>query len=552
MLSRLSISNLTVFERAELEFNDRGLVVISGETGAGKTVLTHAIVAIGGADIDSSLIGPHGDEGYAEAEFRGPVPAALADVADEDADSFVLARRVRRTGSRALVDGRSCSAKVLRDGSQSLISLTGQHAARQLVDPAYQRALLDRFGGLEAQRAAVADVHRASLHARAEHQAAREQLAESARREELLRHELDMVRSLDPQPDEEDVLKAERERLRHADDLYRGVHAAVALLCGDEETQAVDMIARASGELLDAGRHDPQLATLGSELDTIADRINEIAREVRGLADHYEADPVRLEEVEQRLSALSDLRRRYGGAEITEILTRIDADARELALLDSADAHLADLQQRVAAAEQAYDAAAAKLSAARRKAAGKLTKATERHLHELGLTGARFHADFEDIDPGGQHGRERVVFSLQANAGMKPAALDRGASGGELSRVNLALLLAAEADSDTALIFDEVDAGIGGDVAHILGRKLKELAARTQVIVITHLAQIAVHADQHFKVQKTSKGRAVTKAEVRSLTGDERDAELARLIGADSSEAKQASELVRRAAGLAA
>ena len=449
------------------------------------------------------------------------------------------------------MDGRSCSAQVLRDAGETLVSLTGQHAARRLVDAAYQRDLLDRFAGLDSQRRAVAGAHRKLGAARTELQAAREQLAESGRREELLRHEIELVRALDPQPGEQDTLNEERARLRHADELFRGVHTALALLSGeDETTPAVDLVARAADELTDAGEHDPQLAAVAGEVADISERLAEAARSLRDLIDAYEADPARLEEVEQRLFAFQDLRRRYGGIEIEQLLERIDADARELELLQNADAHIAALETAVTAAEQAYDTAAGKLTQARKTAAGKLSKATETHLHELGLTGARFLVEFEAITPG-PYGTEKVSFMLQANKGLKPAALDRGASGGELSRVNLALLLAAEADAG-CLIFDEVDAGIGGEVAHVLARKLRALSEHTQVIVITHLAQIAVQADRHFKVEKSAGSGKTVRARVRELDTDDRDREIARLIGADQTEATQAADLVRRAAGLIA
>jgi DNA repair protein RecN (Recombination protein N) len=284
---------------------------------------------------------------------------------------------------------------------------------------------------------------------------------------------------------------------------------------------------------------------------TVADAaevIAEAARSARDLGDSYEGDPARLDEVEQRLSAILDLRRRFQGFDIESILVRTDEAERELAEIEGGDERLATLEAGASHARADYEALAATLSAKRKVAAKRLETATEGHLNDLGLTGAKLVVGLE-IESAGVRGNERVRMLLAANRGLEPVPLDKGASGGELSRVNLALLLAASAERGT-WIFDEVDAGIGGATAHVVAAKLKALSEHVQVIVVTHLAQIAVVADHHLVVRKDESGdyAATTVFELESKT--ERETELARLIGADANDehaAATAAKLLRDA-----
>jgi DNA repair protein RecN (Recombination protein N) len=551
MLERLRVDNLALFERAELTLQPKpSLIAITGETGAGKTVLTQAVRLISGEGADAGLIGPFAGEAYAEAEFACPPPAVVAELADEDADHITLARRLRASGSRALVCGRAASAGQLQDAAADLICLTGQHAARRLVDAAFQRDLLDRFAGLDELRERVRDAYRAWRTAERQLQQLRERVADNARRERQLRNDIEFVEQLNPTPGEEEQLEAERNRLRYAEQLAVAAHAAAELLNGDDETTAVSTVGRAAAELDRGSEHDHRLAELAADAHAICDQLTELARSARELTDSYDSDPRRLAEIEQRLSDLRDLRRRFAGADIATILDQVQ---RDRALLEELDAGAQLLEEKQRAAEHAaaaYHHAAQQLSGKRKASASKLARATEAHLADLGLAEAKLHITVEPAGKPSAHGLDRVSFALAANAGMRPAPLDRGASGGELSRVNLALLLASGRNTGT-LIFDEVDAGIGGEVAHRLARKLRELAQTCQVIVITHLAQIAVQADRHYFISKDTRG-GVTRATVELLDSEQRrSAEIARLVGADSADAdaaRAARELVTQGA----
>jgi DNA repair protein RecN (Recombination protein N) len=548
MLTRLLVSNLTVIDRAELELSG-GLTAITGETGAGKTMLTHAVRLVAGDRTSAHLIGPRREEAYVEAEFSDPAPPALGNVVDPD-EALVLARRLRREGpTRALASGRACSADQLKAAAGELISLTGQHAARQLTKSTVQLALLDQAGNHEALLANVSSAWadwQSSARALADLQS---QLAERGNREQLIRHEVQLIREVAPEPHEQDTLEAEIARLQHADGLQQAVQLAAAALLDSDENPIVDQIARVLSEVSSVSEHDERLQQIAVEIDAAYEQLSSAARQARALSDRYDSDPQRLQEANHRLSQLTDLRRRYHGMTVAEILERCETLEQEIATYDSGDTRVSELSNQVSAAETAYSRAAEKLRSSRQRTARRLMKTVDRHLRELALAGAQLTVEFETATPSST-GTDRVTFLLAANRGLAPAPLDSGASGGEMSRVNLALLLAVTPSSGT-FIFDEVDAGIGGEVAHQVAAKLRALAETAQVIVITHLAQIAVHADHHFVVEKREREQ-LTQTRVRLLRDeDARTRELARLIGANAeseADAQAAVELVRNAA----
>jgi DNA repair protein RecN (Recombination protein N) len=553
MLSRLLVDNLLVIGHAELELGP-GLTIITGETGAGKTMLTTAIRLVGGEKADGALVGPRGDEAYVEAEFDDEVPSALADVADPS-EVLVLARRLRKEGNaRALCCGRSCSAEQLRAATDELISLTGQHAARRLVDAGVQMDILDGSAHLFAERELVGEAYRCWHERERELTALRTLLADGERRLELLRLDVESVRALAPTPGEEEELASARERLRHVDALRSATLTAAQLLDGgddgDGDVSALTALALAERELVAAGAHDPQIAELASTLADASETVLDVVRNVRVLAEAYDSDPARLDEIESRLRAITDLRRRFQGLDIESILVRAEAAEVELSEIEGGDERAQALEAECEHAKSAYDQAATKLSQARKLAAKQLVVATERHLHDLGLAGAKLLVELPPAAASAR-GSESVHMLLVANPGLEPAALDKGASGGELSRVNLALLLAGRPARGT-WIFDEVDAGIGGATAHVVATKLKDLAEHTQVIVVTHLAQIAVRADHHLVVSKDSGGEFASTVVRELVSESERERELARLIGADADDqaaAQTAAQLLRDAAG---
>jgi len=542
MLRRLVVDNLTVIKHAELEL-EPGLTCITGETGAGKTMLTQAVRLVSGEKADARLVGGSGEEAYVEAAFDDSVPQVLVDVVSSD-EELVLARRLRKTGSaRALCSGRSCSADQLREATDELISLTGQHAARRLVDNKIQLALIDASGSLEDKRDKVALSYQAWRQVSDELRSLQEALGDRIRHTEMLEHEISLVRSLDPQPGEKQELEEERERLAHVEGLRGATALASHLLNGDEG--AADKAGQALRELENVSAHDPDVLKLTETVQTALEEMQDSAREAQRLADTYDADPMRLTEIEQRLSAFNDLKRRFAGLDIPDILAKTEQSEAELLTLEEGDERLEKLEEDERKAQDQYDKVAKELRAKRQKAAQALRKKTEGHLSDLGLQEAKLLITFID-NPPSSTGIDKVEIMLQANPNLDATPLDKGASGGELSRVNLALLLGAS-DSKGSWIFDEVDAGIGGATAHVVASKLKALSATCQVIVVTHLAQIAVQADHHFVLKKEAGETSVHKITAK----EDIERELARLIGADSDDkdaAKSAADLLRKAA----
>jgi DNA repair protein RecN (Recombination protein N) len=534
MLNTLRLHNVAVLREAAVEFSP-SLTVITGETGAGKSVLLGSL----------RLIGAHADELYVEAEFSGQVPVALRDLTDDGGDQFILARRVKTNGSRALVDGRGCSAQVLADASEDLFTLTGQHAARRLVSASFQRELLDRYGASRDQASTVSSLYKQWRETVKEREAMSKQIAETRLREELLRHEVKMLDELGPRPGEDKQLHAELGKLANATELIQSAETAAGLISDDDQC-ATSMLIAAVGELQNAARHDESFEVFVETLQSALDQISETARDLRSVSESLDTDPERLEFVHHRLQSINDLQRRYGTDDLQEILERVAKQADDLQELDNAERILADLEAKVSSLHEEFIAAASALSDLRRAGAEKLTAAVDVELHSLGLEGAHFAVILVQVDPG-PNGAEEIRFELAANKGLASVPLDKGASGGELSRVNLALLLAVS-NKGGVFVFDEVDAGIGGETAHILGKKLKQLAETSQVIVITHLAQIALHADRHYKVEKDMTD-ALTTTVVRELVSSEdRDKEIARIMGATDAQATEASTLVRAAA----
>jgi DNA repair protein RecN (Recombination protein N) len=539
VLRRLAVDNLAVIGHAELGL-EAGLTAITGETGAGKTMLAQAVSLMSGQKADSSLVGPDGDEAYVEAEFDDPIPEALAAVADPD-DALILARRLRSGSSRALCGGRSCSAEQLKEAASALIAITGQGAARRLASPQAQLALVDAKGSLDGLRDETGVAYKRLREAEGALARAREGGTELARRMEMLRHELDLVRSLDPQEGEERSLGDEHGRLANAEALGTTAAASSEALSGDDGL--ADQLARVQRELEGASEHDANMGRLAAELEGAVAAVREVASAAQDLADGYEADPARLEAIGDRLEALRDLRRRFGGKEVAGILAQAQQDEDELEGIDVSEERMAELEAERERAESSYTDVAMRLRKSRRKAATSMAKEAHGHLAELGLGEAHLHVEWQETEPG-EGGSDRVHILLQANAGLEATPLDKGASGGELSRVSLALLLASGSHRGT-WIFDEVDAGIGGQTAHVVAAKLKALSSLCQVITITHLAQIAVQADHHFVIHKEA-GRACV---VELSSDEEREVELARLMGTGAEDAQEAASLMRAAAG---
>jgi DNA repair protein RecN (Recombination protein N) len=535
MLARLSIHNLALIERAELELS-AGMNVLTGETGAGKTMLAQAIGLLTGAPPGSGMVGPFADEAYVEAEFDlpselldDPALAAVAGLRPEGEETLVVARRLTSGGrSRALVWGRSCARADLEALGERLIEMSSQHEARRLARPARQLELLDAFAGTGELTAEMSAAWRALRAAESALESARGEAADAARRRLDLEDLVARVDQLAPAAGEPDALRAERERLRHLDELSAAAGTAAELLSPADGEGARELAAQAALELSAVTEFAPELAEVAGTLDDIATRIQEAAVDLRGHLAGLEADPARLEHVEARLEAFAQLERRYA-APLAEVVQQAGAARRTLERLESSTEELARLEAGAAAADGAARDCAVRLTAARSEAAEPFARAVEAELADLGMAAAVFTARVEAAEMGAR-GADRAVLELAATPTLPAGPVAETASGGELSRIALAIRVAARAGGGPGiLLLDEVDAGIGGRTARAVADKLAALAQGAQLLVITHLPQIARAADAHFQVEKPDDGAA----RVVRLGGDEVVEELARMLGGD-------------------
>ncbi len=534
MLRRLSIRDVVLVDRLELDFTG-SLGVLTGETGAGKSILLDALGLALGARAEARLIRKGADKAQVRAAFELPEGhPALAALAERDLAaerSLILRRVVSADGrSRAYVNDEPVSAGLLASLAAELVEIHGQHETQGLLNPATHRALLDCFAGHADLLTAVRDAWQALAAARTEETEARAAMEQARRDEELLRHEAAEIEAFDPRPGEEEALAGERRFLAAGAKLAGALDDAEARLNADGGVEAavngaLRALERARADA--AGRFDAAVAALERAAMETADALAEI----RDAAASLTGEPGRLQVVEDRLFGLRALARKHGVA--ADELARHGADlAARLAAIEETDAELARLAKAVAAAADAYDRAADRLSASRAKTARRLETAMSRELPPLKLEKARFRVALTPLDDErrGADGAERVTFEIAANPGTEPGPLNKVASGGELARIMLALrvVLAGEGTAPT-LVFDEVDSGISGATADAVGERLARLGARLQVLVVTHSPQVAARGVQHLRVEKSA-GRDRARTLVAELEPSERREEIARML----------------------
>ncbi len=546
MIEALRIAGLAIVERAELEFGP-GLCALTGETGAGKSIVLGALALLAGARASADAVRDGCDEAVVEAVFRTQgVPALEAELARrglEIADHELVVRRsVARGGrSRAWVSGQLVPVATLAELFAGRIEISSQHDSQSLRRPETQGLLLDERGGLLAERQAVA-AGVARIRAVDEELARlRAEARELERRRDFLAFQVQEIDAARLVPGELEGLRVERARLAHADRLRDEGAAAVALVTGDparsDASGAADLLAEASRRIAALARLDPGLAPLGERVAGLATDARDAALDLERRTETADADPARLASLEDRLAAVDRLRRKYG-ATPEEILHFRDEAASELARLEGAGAREAELEKEREGLVAELEKTAQRLSRGRAKAARTLAKAVEEGLRELAMPQARFEVALDPLPPPeglpcGSTGSEGVEFRLAANEGETPRPLRRVASGGELSRSFLALRNALrDAEAGMVLVFDEVDAGIGGEAADRVGRALGELATHHQVLCITHLPQVAAFADVHLRVRKRSE-RGRTLAQVERVSGASRVDEIARMAGGE-------------------
>lgn len=564
MIDEISIRDLGVIGEARLPLGP-GFTALTGETGAGKTMVVTALGLLLGARGDAGVVRSGADRALVEGcwivDTDGAVAERVRDAGgDLDDDELILARTVSGEGrSRAVVGGRSAPVGVLGELGEQLVVVHGQSDQVRLKSSTAQREALDRYAGSELS--AVLAEYRAAF---AAWNAARDELTRltgdrdaRAREADDLRAAIDEIEQLAPQRGEDTELAERAERLGNLEDLRLAAAQAHELLSSealDGASDAIGLIDAARRSVERVSGHDAQLAPIVEQLAAAGFTVTEAATELSGYLASLETDGGReLEAVNERRAALTDLARRFGPG-LDDVIDLLDTGSARLLELDHDDDRIADLAEEVERGEAAVDGLADRLTALRTAAAARLADAVTAELAALAMPDARLTVSLERRDELTSSGRDSVALLLQPHAGADPRPLGKGASGGELSRVMLALeVVIAETDPVPTFVFDEVDAGVGGASAIEIGRRLARLARTSQVIVVTHLAQVAAFATNHLTVVKGSDG-TVTASSVQQLDGDARVAEMARLLSglADSDTGlEHARELLAEARSLA-
>ena len=536
MLGYLKVRDFAIIDAVEIEFG-QGLTALTGETGAGKSILVDAVLlALGGrAAADAVRHGAERAEITASFDVTDN-PAARAWLAGQSLDGedeIILRRVVGADGrSRCFVNGQALPAQVVRELGSLLIEIHGQQEFLSLVRREAQRQLVDQHGELESLLAPVRDAAGEWRRLAREYASLAEAAQERGSRLELLRYQVSELEALALGPDEAKSLADEQSRLANRGRLAEAARAALTLAYEADGADAYAVTSRAAGQLRIAAAIDP---SLGEPLRMIEDAgiaLKEAAGELAGYLDALDVDPQRQDWVERRVAAIEELARKHR-VDPAALPAQLDALAAELAVLENSEVTLSDLQRRLAEARTRYDSASARLSRGRRSAAAGLATSVTSLMAVLGMPGGRFEIEVKpagDGDPSAE-GNDEVTFLVSANPGQPVKPVARVASGGELSRISLAVqVAAAHGSGQPCMIFDEVDAGVGGAVAEMVGRQLAALGARGQVLCVTHLAQVASQADHQVRVSKITDGRS-SRMTVTELTEPERVEELARMLG---------------------
>jgi DNA repair protein RecN (Recombination protein N) len=547
MLLELTVQNLLLIEDARLELAP-GLNVLTGETGAGKTVLAHALDLLLGGRAKPGIVRPGSSEAYVEGVFDLP-DGLESEHLPSDASELVLARRVGTDGrTRAYLGGRSIAVSELRELASEVLAFYGQHEHRRLTLAAAQLEILDGSCGPEqiVARAACAEAWAAVRDARTELARLGELSGAREREMDLLAFELSEIEAVDPSVSERDSLVTERDRLRNVEGL-RAASAVAEEALGEDEAGALAMLAATSASLDGAGAIDPILEALGARARALALEGEDLLSELRGYRATLDAEPGRLEEIEERLAAVARLERKHGGS-IEAVLEHAQLCRTRRDELAGAEVALEHAQVTLEVAVSRHTGLVAALSERRAAAAPVLSAAVGERLSELAMEQASFAVALVPCEPG-PSGREHAQFEIAPNPGVPAAPLRDIASGGELSRVMLALLGAAHGGGRSTLVFDEIDAGIGGHTARAVGEQLRSLAQGRQILAITHLPQVASLAARHFTIAKEMTGSA-TRTIVTRLADSEVVEELVRMLGADEHDSgarRHAQELLRAA-----
>jgi DNA repair protein RecN (Recombination protein N) len=575
MLYELRIENFAIIEHLELNFNEK-LITFTGETGAGKSIIIDAVEVVLGGRVDATMLRSGAERANVEAVFRIPkaVRAPLRAILEreglledgESDDELVLGREIRQNGrSVARANGRSVNVGLLSELAEYLVDVHGQSEHLSLLRVNQHIGLLDRFANVESEL----DAYRLTYHAlqKVRHELAELRAAESeaARRTDILTYQIGEIEAARLRADEEDGLRQERNRLANAEGLASAAQEALqALDEGSPEASSVtDLFGQVVHSLHTLARLDTAQAALAEQADGLFDSITDLSRTLRDYFENIEFNPKRLDQVEERLNLFHNLKRKYG-ADLAAVLAFAEDARQQLDAITHAAERITELEAEEGKLLETLGKQGVVLSEKRHKAAIKLAKAIEAELQELHMMAARFQVNFgEKPDPNGApvengkrvafdaNGIEQVEFLVAPNPGEGFKPLVKVASGGETARLMLAIKdVLAQADPVPTLIFDEIDQGIGGRVGTVVGRKLRKLGRRHQVLCITHLPQLAAFGDQHFRVQKDIEaGRTIT--HVQPLDGERRILELAQMMGDISDGTRQSARELLELAGKA-
>ena len=533
MLTHLQLRDLVIVDRAELELAS-GMTALTGETGAGKSIIVDALMLIAGDRAAGDIVRQAAERAEVAASFANLPPAAVAwleNQAIENDGEIVVRRVIGADGrSRAFVNGQVVPIQALRELGEMLIEIHGQQEFQHLVKRSAQRDLLDEHLSAALVRA-VADVHGRYRACRRDFESLQAAAANRDAGLDLLRYQQNELRAELGGLGGIEELFVERKRIADRGRLASAAQSALSAIYESDEDAAHDLLAKAHTALRGVADSDPPLAKTSSLLQEAMIATSEAAESLRRYLEALEVDPARQEEIERRAAALEALARKHRRA-VAELPQQLEQVERELGALENAQHSLTALETQLAHLTLEYRAAARSLSEARNTAATALSGRITQLMQALGMAGGRFEVSLAPSEAEfSAHGSEEVEFLVSANPGQPPKALAKVASGGELSRISLAIQVAAAAkNSGLCMVFDEVDAGIGGAVAEIVGRQLRDLGARAQVLCVTHLAQVAAQAHNQFRVTKQSEGK-ITRTSVEPLAPDQRVDEIARMLG---------------------
>jgi DNA repair protein RecN (Recombination protein N) len=533
MLTHLQLRDFVIVDHAELELGG-GMTALTGETGAGKSIVVDALLLIAGGRADSNVVRQGAERAEVSASFGALPPGTRAwfEAQSMEYDPDLVIRRVIGADgrSRAYVNGQVTPLQALRELADQLIDIHGQQEFQRLVARAAQREMLDERIGDLSLTTAVRDAYERHKAAHAEYEALVAALANRDARLDLLRYQVRELKADVTSAADIEALFVDQKRIAGRGRLATAARTALDAAYDSDAGSAHDALGHAQTALRPVTEGDPQLSAAAALLGEAAINLQEAAAMLRHYLEQLDIDPARQEEIERRAAALESLARKHrlGVLELPAQLQKLE---QELAALDDAQLSLGTLEERIAVLAREYHAAAKLLHLARAQAAAQLGRQVTELMQALGMAGGVFQVAVTGSDGFGVHGGDEIEFLVSANPGQPPRSLAKVASGGELSRISLAIQVAAAgATAATCMVFDEVDAGIGGGVAEIVGRQLRALGGRSQVLCVTHLPQVAAQAHAQYRVSKLSDGK-ITRTAVKPLSTAERTDEIARMLG---------------------